>query len=232
MLMKSLQILTPHKKCIFNCPFCIAKAHSHSNNFENTYEQDFNKWKNNLEKVIKKNKDLECVVITGTNEPMQSKECVKDIINIVRNTNPNIRIEIQTRMYQPDDIYQFVDVTCYSISDFKLINKIKGLGKVVRYVFILTDSYNHKKLEDIIKLLPKEVTQLTFKTLQDSNGQNKELDAWIKDHKIDEESLNHLLKEVKNYKGNLSMKIDLTCMDSTDRYKVFREDANLYDDWD
>ena len=81
--MKSLQIVTPHKKCIFNCPFCISKSHSHNNCFENTYEKDFNKWKNNLEELINNNSDLECVVITGTNEPMQSKECVKDIINIV-----------------------------------------------------------------------------------------------------------------------------------------------------
>ena len=49
--MKSLQIVTPHRKCIFNCPFCISKSHSHKNFFENTYEKDFNKWKNNLEEL-------------------------------------------------------------------------------------------------------------------------------------------------------------------------------------
>ena len=229
--MKSLQIVTPHKKCIFNCPFCISKSHSHNNCFENTYEKDFNKWKNNLEELINNNSDLECVVITGTNEPMQSKECVKDIINIVRNVNPNIRIEIQTRMYKPDDIYKLLDVTCYSISDFKIINKIKVLGKTIRYVFILTDSFNNKRLEDIIKLIPKEVTQLTFKTLHNSNGQNKTLDAWIGEHKIDDESLNNLINDINNYQGNLSIRADLNCMDSTNRYKVFREDANLYNDW-
>ena len=199
--MKSLQIVTPHKECIFNCPFCIAKAHSHNNCFDNIYDNNFKQWKLNLEKVLKENNDLKYVVITGTNEPMQSKECVKDIINIVRNINPNIQIELQTRMYKQDNIYESVDVTCYSISDFNLINKIKVLGHTIRYVFILTESFNNKKLEDIIKLLPQEVSQLTFKTLQNSNGQNKELDTWIDQHKVNEETLNNLINDVDNYQG-------------------------------
>ncbi len=230
--MRSLQIVTPHKKCIFNCPFCIAKAHSHNNGFENIYEEDFNTWKSNLENVINENPDLKYMVITGTNEPMQSRACVKDIIDITRNTNPDIQIEIQTRMYMPDDIYKSVDVTCYSISDFNLIDKIKVLGNTIRYVFILTDSFNNKSLEDIISILPKEVSQLTFKVLQDSNGINNELDTWINLHKVDDDTLNKLIDSVNNYKGNLSIRMDLNCMDSTDRYKVFREDGIVYDDWD
>ena len=35
--MKNLQVVTPHMECMFNCPFCIAKAHVHLNNFENNY---------------------------------------------------------------------------------------------------------------------------------------------------------------------------------------------------
>ena len=96
--MKSLQIVTPHQECIFNCPFCIAKAHSHNNKFINNYEINNDLWKNNLINVINTNNDLKYVVITGTNEPMQSKDCVQDIIDIVRSTKKDIQIEIQTRI--------------------------------------------------------------------------------------------------------------------------------------
>ena len=119
--MKSLQVVTPHIECIFNCPFCIAKAHKHNNIFINNYQNNHELWKNKLIDTIKSNKDLKYVVITGTNEPMQSIDCVKDIINIVRDTNKDIQIEIQTRMYKPSDIYNLVDVTCYSISNYQLI---------------------------------------------------------------------------------------------------------------
>ena len=230
--MKSLQIVTPHQKCIFNCPFCIAKAHSHNNSFINNYELNKELWKNNLINVINTNPDLKYVVITGTNEPMQSKECVKDIIETVRKTNPSIQIEIQTRMYKEDDIYNSVDVTCYSISNFNLIKRINPIGNTIRYVFILTDSFNGKRLDDYLNAISKSVTQLTFKTLENSNGVNTELDNWINNHKVDNSTLEELDKDINAYNGSLSIRIDYNCMDSTDRYKVFREDGNVYEDWD
>ena len=91
--MKSLQVVTPHLKCIFNCPFFISKGHKHNNKFINNYLLNYDLWKNNLINVIKNNNDLKYIVITGTNEPMQSKDYVNDVINIVRSTNKNIQIE-------------------------------------------------------------------------------------------------------------------------------------------
>lgn len=229
--MKSLQIVTPHIECIFNCPFCIAKGHKHDNNFVNNYEHNFELWKKNLIKVIKDNDDLKYVVITGTNEPMQSKKCVSDIIDIVRNTNRNIQIELQTHYYKPDNIYNKLDVVAYSISDIKLLDKIKPIGKIQRYVLIMTDSYNEYSLNEILKLIPDSVKQITFKKLIDSNGVNKDVDDYIKCHSIDGNTLNNLISDVNNYIGNLSIRVDLDCMNATCRYKVFREDGNLYDDW-
>ena len=230
--MKSLQVVTPHIKCIFNCPFCIAKAHNHNNEFINNYDNNKKLWKNNLKEIINNNEDLKYIVITGTNEPMQSIDCVKDIIKIVRSTNKNIQIELQTRMYKQSDVYDLVDVTCYSISNYNLIDKIKPTGKTIRYVFILTDSFNDRSLNDILSIIPSNVSQLTFKTLQDSGGKNIELDKWINTHKMNEESLNRLLEDINDYKGDLSIRADLNCMDAEGRYKVYREDGHLYDDWD
>ena len=229
--MKSLQIVTPHLECMFNCPFCIAKAHNHKNNFENNYDNNNKLWKNNLIDVVKNNNDLKYVVITGTNEPMQSKNCVEDIINIIKGIREDIQIEIQTRYYFPDKIYDLLDVVAYSISDPKIIKAIKPKGKIQRYVFILTDSFNGYKLDDIINLIPESVTQITFKTLQDSEGENMKFDNYIHNHSIDNNTLNLLTEDVSKYSGNLSIRLDENCMDSIDRYKIYREDGKVYDSW-
>lgn len=230
--MKSLQVLTPHKKCIFNCPFCISKAHEHNNTFINNYELNYDLWKNNLIKTIKENKDLQYIVITGTNEPMQSSNCVKDIINIVRKTNKNIQIEIQTHYYKESDAYNKLDVVAYSISNINIINKIKPIGNIIRYVFILTDSFNNYRLNEILDLVPKNVKQITFKCLQDSNGINKNVDNYIKKHKVDNNTLEKLKNDINNYNGDLSIRIDEFCMDAEDRYKIFREDGKVYNNWE
>ena len=230
--MKSLQVVTPHIKCIFNCPFCIAKGHEHNNSFVNNYEDNFELWKNNLIKVIKENKDLKYVVITGTNEPMQSKECVNDIINIVRSTNKDIQIELQTHYYKQDEVYNKMDVVAYSISDVNLLKKIKPIGKIQRYVLIMTDSYNGYTLSEILKLIPKGVIQITFKKLINTNGVNKKVDEYIECHSIDDDTLNKLIDGVNKYKDNLSIRMDLDCMNCEGRYKIFREDGIVYDNWD
>jgi organic radical activating enzyme len=230
--MKSLQVVTPHIKCIFNCPFCIAKGHKHDNSFINNYEDNYNLWKNNLIRTIKKNSDLKYIVITGTNEPMQSKKCVSDIIDIVRNTNKDIQIELQTRYYKQDDIYNKLDVVAYSISDITMLNRIKPLGKIVRYVIILTNSFNNCSLNDILKLIPKNVKQLTFKKLVLTNGVNQEVDEYIINNSVDLDTLDRLKRDVELYDGDLSIRMDLNCMDCEGRYKIFREDGYVYDNWD
>ena len=230
--MKSLQIVTPHLECIYKCPFCISKAHPYTSHFDNNYNHNFELWKDNLIKVLLDNKDLAYVVITGTNEPMQSPECVNDIINIVREFRPDISIEIQTRWYNKNDIYKELDTTCYSISNAYYLDKIKPVGNNMRYVIILTDSFNGLTLDNYLSLIPKEVNQITFKTLQNSSSHDTEIDGWIDEHRVDEETLKRLEQDVANYKGNISIRMDKTCMDATDRYMVFREDGYLYRDWD
>lgn len=230
--MKSLQVVTPHMKCIFNCPFCIAKGHVHNNSFVNNYLLNHDLWQNNLIKVIKENDDLRYVVITGTNEPMQSLQCVKDIINTVKSINKDIQIELQTRYYKQNELYNNLDVVAYSISDVNLLNKIKPLGKISRYVIILTNSFNNYSLKDILDLIPGMVSQVTFKKLINTNGVNKDVDDYILNNSVDDNTLNKLSQDIDMYDGNLSIRLDLNCMDSAGRYKVFREDGNVYDNWD
>lgn len=230
--MKSLQVVTPHIKCIFNCPFCISKGHNHDNNFINNYSLNHDLWKNSLVNVIKNNSDLKYVVITGTNEPMQSKDYINDVIDIVRNTNKYIQIEIQTHYYKEDEIYNKLDVVAYSISDINLLNKIRPIGRIQRYVLIMTDSFNNHSLNDILKLIPSSVQQITFKKLINSNGVNKEMDEYILNHSIDNNTLDNLKEDINKYDGDISIRLDLDCMNSCNRYKIFREDGNVYNDWE
>ena len=163
---------------------------------------------------------------------MQSKACIKDIINIVRSVNKNIQIEIQTRYYGQDEIFNMVDVVAYSISKPRILNKIKPMGKIQRYVLILTDDFNNYKLNEILNLMPKSVNQLTFKLLEDSEGKNIEFDNYIHSHRIDKSTLEKLREDINNYKGNISIRLDENCMDSINRYMIFREDGNIYESWD
>ncbi len=230
--MISLQVLTPKRDCIYNCPFCISKTHAHNNDFLDNFTSNYELWHQNFIRVLTTYKDLKYIVITGTNEPMQDKDCVKKIVDITRKYRPDIQIEIQTRYYREDEVYDDIDVVAYSISSYNLLSRIKPKGKISRYVILLTSDFNGVTLEDILARIPSGVTQITFKVLQDSNGINPDIDNWINTHKVSDERLQILDYEVNNYKGNKSIRLDYNCMDSKNRYQIFRSDGYLYDDWE
>lgn len=230
--MKSLQVLTPKRECIFKCPFCIARTHKHNNNFKNNYEKNQELWKNNFIRVLNENIDLKYIVITGTNEPMQDKECVEEIINIAREYRKDIQIELQTRYYKYENVYDKLDVVAYSISDYKYLDKIQVSNTTNRYVVLLTNSFDNKTLKDILDAIPKGVTQLTFKFLHDSHGVNKDIDEWIKNNRMNAIDNNNLIKDINRYKGNLSVRYDVDCMISENRYMIYREDGKLYSNWE
>ena len=230
--MKSLQVVTPSEPCMYHCPFCISRTHRHFNHFQNVYQDDFESWKRSLEQVLEENKDLKTVVITGTNEPMQTPKCVQDVLDIVRAKRKDVTIEIQTRHYLPNRLYEEVDIVAYSISSFSLLDKIHGCGKKNRYVIILTDSFAHKSLQDILEKIPDTVSQVTFKVLQGSKEGNTEVDKWIYLHKLDDESVLKLKEDVLEYSGKKSIFFDARCMDAAGRYAIFRCDGKVYKDWD
>ena len=58
------------------------------------------------------------------------------------------------------------------------------------------------------------------------------MDKYILNHSIDNNTLEKLKEDIDKYNGNLSIRLDLDCMNSINRYKIFREDGNLYDNWE
>lgn len=228
----NLQILVPYQKCIFNCPFCISKTHRHKNRFKNLYNLDNKKWQLNLIEVLEEYKDINSVIITGTSEPLLNIECVMQMIDIIRKKRSDISIEIQTRYYLKTSVSELVDVMAYSISDVNMLNKPYLTKRINRYVILLTNFFNNYSLNSLLSMIPDRVKQITFKTLHDSDGYNKKIDRWIKHNMIDLKTMKKLEEEVLNYEGVKSIRMDKNCMDAKDRYMIFREDGQIYLDWD
>lgn len=225
--MKSLQVLTPKRKCIYDCPFCISKTHKHNNDFDNLIENNFKEYKKRLKNILQEYKDLKNIVITGVNEPMQDKEIIKKIVKIIREERCDINIELQTKFLKSDPIYESFDVIAFSISNFNELKLIPNIRTTTRAVILLTNSFSDKKLIEMIRKV--NVDQITLKRLHDSNGFNPKIDNWIQNNKI--KNIENLKKEISNYKGNISIRLDFDCMNAEDRYMVFREDGNLYQDF-
>ena len=230
--MKSLQVLTPSKKCMFNCPFCISSSHEHNNDFLDNYQNNHQLWVRNYIEVLTTYLDLKYVVITGTNEPMQSPECVLEIVRLTKQYRSDIQVEIQTRDYRQHPIFDEIDVVAYSISSFSQLSRIKPKGRVSRYTIILTNSFEGKRLNDILGSIPPSVSQVTFKVLQDSSGYNQEMDLWIEQNSLSEIGKEILELEISKYQGDLSIRYDANCMDANNRYMIFRSDGYLYQDWE
>ncbi|WP_097006709.1 hypothetical protein [Lacrimispora amygdalina] len=232
-MISSLQITTPAKKCIFRCPFCISLGHSHNNIFRNLYEENFDEWRLKLIDVLISHPEIETCVITGTNEPMQSPDFISAAVSIIKDLRPDIRTEIQTRFYKRHAIFKDLDIACYSVSRYEDIIKIEESALTNRLVIILTDSFSGKTINDILEEIKgKNITQVTLKKLHTSNGVNPKMDSWIMQHSIAEDTYYHLKNEVANYDGPMSIRLDENCMDAGNRYLIFREDGNIYKNWE
>ncbi len=230
--MRNLQLLVPHQECIFHCPFCISKTHAHENRFYNLYQQNYSRWKKNLERLLTEYPDLKTVIITGTSEPLLDVECVSKMIDIIKCKRNDIQIEIQTRYYQKTLVSDQVDVLAYSIADDSLLWKPYLAKTKIRYVILLTKSFEKYSLSSLLKRIPKQVSQVTFKVLQDSKGYQPQLDLWIKENGMSEEKKQQLQQEIASYRGDISIRYDENCMNSENRYMIFREDGQLYLNWE
>lgn len=229
--MKSLQVLIPHKECIFRCPFCISRTHTHRNEFLDQYHLDHEFWKQQFLRCLKEYQDLQTVVITGTSEPLLDMPAVNEMIDLVREHRKDVQIEIQTRYYLPVSFFSPPDVIAFSIAQKEYLKKPTLISGTNRYVILLTDSFKEFSLEEMVEMIPKGVSQLTFKKLHDSHGLDLEIDRWIEEHQLPEEDEERLELEVSQYRGPMSIRLDKNCMDASDRYMVFREDGHLYLDW-
>jgi len=234
----NLQVITPIcGQCVMNCPYCMANAHEHGNKFQDLYRENKDAYFGKMRRVFR-GMDLNTIVVTGTADPLQEPEVVKEISQMLKECmKPSSTIELQTRIHNrvTDEISQQFDAIAFSIDNPKQIPSIKKpQSKVNRFVFILTDAFNGYNLQQLLDMGQFTPEQITFKILVSSNEINCKQDEWVRQHNCDLATQERLKSdaEKENKKGKISVRWDDTCWIADNRYIVFRQDGDLYHTWD
>lgn len=232
----NLQIVSPYKKCPFTCPMCIAST-KEDYQYENLYAIDKVAYANKLWDNIMVG-DYSTFVLTGDTEPTLFPEWLQMVSDYVEkyatiwnNTPPKIELQTKNYMFDTKQLPN-VDVISYSFtnkSDFeKMINL--NIEKTNRATILLTkEVLNEVDLKAFFR--NNDFQEVTFKMLQESadsatNDYISEVKATDTDITLDFLALVGLL----TYQG-ISVRIDENCMDTENRYKIFRIDGELYHKW-
>lgn len=221
----NLQVCVPYEKCPFNCPMCIAVGRKV---FKNEYKNNKINYLKCLSETLE-DFEINDVVLTGNTDPTLNTYWLKDVANYIKEKNKNINIELQTKNYNLKGYnLKSLDTLAYSITDVKSylkswnFRKIKGNNRLVilltkEFSFLSKDNFN-----------PMGFNQITFKVLQ--KGEDKKINEWIMKNKMN--NYKKIYDIVDEFNGtNVSIRIDTNCQDSTNRYKIFREDSFVYNDW-
>ena len=103
MIVQSLSICVPAKKCINNCKFCCSKMHD--GEYDDCFS-DVSKYAGYTEDVRKRlmySRDNGCdvCILTGNNEPQQNREFLRVFSEVNKSLNsPFVNIEMQKRFAQ------------------------------------------------------------------------------------------------------------------------------------
>ena len=220
----NLQITVPYETCPFSCPFCIANNPKVQSIFKNVYEENFKEYMDNLIFTIRLY-DIKTVIITGDTEPTLNMRWVTQVVwNIKQEFGSLVKIEIQTRNYNLYTISQLsyldIDVIAFSFHETKKLNELGNLflPQTKRAVIVLNSLFDTEQADY------SGYEQVTFKSIQ--KGENLEINQWIDSH----EFVSDVKYGIENY-SNISFMFDKNCMDSENRYFIFREDSQVYKTW-
>ena len=165
MIDKYLSIIT-NFGCHYTCPYCIVKE----NNLHIPKTTI-----NGLNNVGKFVKEYNCnwISISGGGDPLYNFDQNKDWYNklFYLNQGQN-KIELHTSYILNDDIYIMFDRVVYHIRSIDDIKRIEKYGKqLVRVVFVVDDSFNKNKIDNIVKEIKnnKSIDELSFRQMVDSN---------------------------------------------------------------
>lgn len=234
----NLQVCIPYQKCPFKCPMCIA---DHAPQFKNLYKENEAGYFNLLKHALKQN-PIKTIVLTGDTEPSLDVEWMNKVIWFVKANFPHITIELQTHVYKDHYLNSpMLDRICYSLTT---VNDIYMLTHVfpnyqptrVRAVILATEEnidflYKHRK---DLEFNLDWCDQITFKLLQYTAYDQADKDTYITEHRLtaDDKRLQKLVLQYSTTSFNRSVVVDTNCQDAKGRYKIFREDGNVYSAWD
>lgn len=225
----NLQLCAPYVPCPFNCPMCIAAK---APRFNNVYEKNKKAYFYELTKALI-SLNITTVVLTGDTEPTIQRDWLRNVIEFLKKEFPYIDIELQTHVYRQ---YLGADISCYSITTARdmvdFIHSPVRNHENSRVVFlateeIITNLYNDKK---VCKMFAAR--QITFKILQPTAYHSHEEDHYIEFRgvKAEDKRLKRLVRRFK-FKRK-SVRLDVNCQAAEGRYKIFREDGNVYSSWE
>lgn len=217
----NLQVCVPYEKCPFNCPMCIA---SNRKIYENLYDKCEELYFNRLKKQIENNYDF--YVITGQTEPTLNRKWLENTLKVLKGQ----KVELQTKNYNLHNYnLEGLSTLCYSITSVKDYIKAYSFRKIVgsnRLVILLTKDFDFLNIENFETF---GFNQITFKVLQKTN--DKKVNTWIEKNEM--KDFTKIYEIVNFYNGrNVSVRIDTNCQDSHGRYRIFREDGQLYYNWE
>ena len=240
----TVQIPVPYQKCWYNCPFCCARNNVHQQNFVNLHDIDIEAWEKALLKAVSKDST---VVITGDCDPTQDPQYVKDVMTTLMKAYGEgpWRAEFTTHNFAAEKTYfceqTFIyDVITYSITNYAEYMRADRIPKPKYWTVSTPEDTQYRMVIDLTKefagLTPenfdvKGFDQVTFKVLQHS--EDPEVNAWIDANAMKEDELDNIkaIVDKLNAEGNVSARLDTTCQTGEGRYKIFRCDGNLYNEW-
>lgn len=215
----NLQLVSPYTKCPFRCPFCVAAINDNSPYSDNFYKGNTMEYLAKLIDIIKVY-NIQTVVITGDTEPTLFPDWLELVTSALRQTS--VKIEIQTRNYKFKGDRRSYDVVAYSF-DKVPEREIKSRAKTTRAVFINNKRLN---LDAVINYRKRTNQQVTVKQMQKTAYGIQSIDQYI-DSVYNSLSIN----DVSLLKYN-HVRYDENCMDSKNRYVIFRCDGEVYQTWD
>lgn len=217
---QSLSIVTPTKRCVNDCPFCVSKMHESP--YENVIDKNFNDYKKRLE--FARDNGCNTMLITGTAEPLQNKSFLKKLFLLNEKIDKPFRwIEFQTTgVFLNDSTLKFlkdggVSTIALSVADlffdennmeimkvpphlkFDLnwvCDRIKYHDLNLRLSLNLTKTYDLYTAEEIFKCAKHfSADQLIFRKMYMSERENTIPDFWLKTNSINPV----VIKEIENY---------------------------------
>lgn len=224
----NLQITSPYKPCPFKCPYCVSNFEG-DYPFENLYQKDKAEYYKRLAKVLKYD-EYTGIVFTGMTDPSLFIEWVYDTKRFLDDKFPKLETTFQTSDTTFVNWFNF-DVLAYSVSNknrgyfaarafFHLGNK----DTIIRYNMMLSKDFMFHNVRELIEGT-NSAAQYTVKYLFPTSNGHAETDEWIEKNRLE-----LTFKQKKElYKDNVW--IDDSCMENAERYRIFREDGNLYADW-
>ena len=238
----NLQVSVPYQKCVYKCPFCIAKGHKNQNTFANLYAADHREWQKKFEKALTEG-NYDSVVLTGECDPTQDMRYCDDIISIIRNMRgktPTIEFTTHNQKFEnalssvPNG--HKVDVVTLSVTNvreylnaWRVPHKHAFFEPTYRMVILLTKEFEFLTPENFNTM---GFDQITFKTLQ--YGEDGDVNRWIYENKMSDEHVDKIREIVEKFNShsNCSVRLDTSCQTAEGRYHIFRSDGKLYDSWE